>query len=69
MVWADSDGHHHHDGGGAHGGHGALTDLDGREKLLLAVLAVFVFLLGFKPGLVLDLMQVSVRQLLAHLAL
>ena len=66
MVWADSDGHHHdvHDGGG--GGH-ILADINAREWFVLSVLVVFVFWLGFKPGLVLDIMDASVRHLLNHI--
>ena len=65
MVWADSDGHHHdcHDGSDDHR---VLSDINPREWFILAVLAIFVFWLGFKPGLVLDIMDASVRHLLIH---
>ncbi len=62
MVWADSGGHHH-----GHAGHAPLSDLDGREIFILIALAFFVFLLGLKPGLVLDLSAESVRHLLTLL--
>jgi NADH-quinone oxidoreductase subunit M len=63
MVWADSDGHHHGDAG-----HHAFADINGREWFIVAVLAVFVFWLGFKPALVLDIMDQSVRHLLVQVA-
>ena len=65
MVWADSDGHHHADPQGSEGHH-ALSDINPREWFIVAVLAVFVFWLGFKPGLVLDIMDQSVRHLLVQ---
>jgi NADH-quinone oxidoreductase subunit M len=61
MAWADSDGHH-----GPHGRSG-LADINMREWFMLAVLAVFVFWLGFKPGLVLDVMDASVHHLINHM--
>jgi NADH-quinone oxidoreductase subunit M len=61
MVWADSDGHHHDDAG-----HHAPADINGREWFIVAMLAIFVFLLGFKPALVLDMMDQSVRHLLVQ---
>lgn len=61
MVWADAAAH------GRSGGCAGLFDLDGREWFLLAVLAFFVILLGFRPGLILDVSAESVRHLLAHI--
>jgi NADH-quinone oxidoreductase subunit M len=63
MVWADSDGHHHAEPEGAESHH-ALADINPREWFILSVLTVLVFWLGFKPGLVLDIMDQSVRHLL-----
>jgi NADH-quinone oxidoreductase subunit M len=65
MVWADSDGHHHADPQGSDGHH-ALSDINLREWFILSVLTVFVFWLGFKPGLVLDIVDQSVRHLLVQ---
>lgn len=65
MIWADSDGH------GATPSrreHGMLYDINAREAIMLTCLAVFVFVLGVKPSLVLDILDGSVSPLLAHLA-
>jgi NADH-quinone oxidoreductase subunit M len=61
MAWADSDGHH------GQQGRSGLADINMREWFMLAVLAVFVFWLGFKPGLVLEVMDTSVVHLLKHM--
>jgi NADH-quinone oxidoreductase subunit M len=70
MVWADSDGHGHHDDshGDGHGhgeGHGhILKDLNAREIGTLSFLTIFVFWIGFYPAPLLEVMDVSVTQLL-----
>jgi NADH-quinone oxidoreductase subunit M len=47
----------------------ALTDINGREFLLLGVLAVATLAMGLYPKPVTDVMQVSVNELLKHVAL
>lgn len=66
MVWADSDGHGHHaedDGHGAGHGH-ILKDLNAREIGTLSFLTIFVFWIGFYPAPLLEVMDVSVTQLI-----
>ncbi len=46
----------------------ALTDLNGREFLMLAVLAVAVLWMGLYPKPFTDVMNVSVAELLKHVA-
>ncbi|GAB4263591.1 MAG: NADH-quinone oxidoreductase subunit M [Pararhodobacter sp.] len=43
-----------------------ITDMDGREKLMMAPLVVMTLLLGVYPALVTDLIGPSVENLLAH---
>ena len=46
----------------------ALKDLNGREFLMLAVLAIAVLWMGLHPKPFTDVMQVSVSELLKHVA-
>jgi NADH-quinone oxidoreductase subunit M len=46
----------------------ALTDINGREFLMLAILAVAVLWMGVQPKPFTDVMQVSVTNLLQHVA-
>jgi NADH-quinone oxidoreductase subunit M len=46
----------------------ALTDIDSREFLMLALLAVAVMWMGLYPKPFTDVMHVSVTQLLQHVA-
>jgi len=68
MVWADSDGHGHHaedHGDGHNEGHGhILKDLNAREIGTLSFLTIFVFWIGFYPAPLLEVMDVSVTQLI-----
>ena len=72
MVWADSDGHahHHDDHGDGHGGEGhhKLADLNLREVGTLAFLLCFVFWIGLNPKPLLDVMDVTVAQLLQQVS-
>ncbi|MEM7539990.1 MAG: NADH-quinone oxidoreductase subunit M [Pseudomonadota bacterium] len=45
-----------------------LTDVNGREKFILAVLAVSVLALGLYPAPLLEMMQPSVSELVAHIS-
>jgi len=45
-----------------------LTDIDGREKLILAVLAVPVLLFGVWPAPLFEMMHATVDQLIQHVA-
>jgi NADH-quinone oxidoreductase subunit M len=45
-----------------------LTDINGREFLMLAVLAAAVLWMGLQPKPFTDVMQVSVHELLKHVA-
>ena len=45
-----------------------LADVDGREKLILAVLALTVLLFGIWPAPLFDMMHASVEQLVSHIA-
>ena len=45
-----------------------LTDIDGREKLILAVLAVPVLLFGIWPAPLFEMMHATVDQLIQHVA-
>ena len=47
----------------------ALTDIDGREFLILSILAIAVLWMGLYPKPFTDLMNVSVAELLRHVAL
>jgi len=47
----------------------ALQDLNGREAVVLALLAVAVLAMGIWPLPVLDLMHASVNDLLRHVAI
>lgn len=46
----------------------ALSDINQREFVMLALLAVFVLLLGLWPNLLVDVMHVSVDQLVQHIS-
>ncbi len=46
----------------------ALTDINGREFLMLALLAAAVLWMGVYPKPFTDVMQVSVTELLRHVA-
>jgi NADH-quinone oxidoreductase subunit M len=46
-----------------------LTDINSREFLMLAILAVFTLYMGLHPKPFTDVMQVSVAELLKHVAL
>ena len=46
----------------------ALRDVDGREFMMLAVLAVVVIAVGVYPGFIADTMQTSVADLLQHIS-
>jgi NADH-quinone oxidoreductase subunit M len=46
----------------------ALTDIDGRETLILGVLAATVLLFGIWPAPLIDMMSASVDQLIAHIS-
>jgi NADH-quinone oxidoreductase subunit M len=43
-----------------------LTDLNGREFLVLTILAIGVLLLGLWPAPLVDMMNVSIEQLIEH---
>jgi NADH-quinone oxidoreductase subunit M len=45
-----------------------LTDINGREKLMLSALAVMVMLFGIWPAPLFDMMHVSVEQLVNHIS-
>jgi NADH-quinone oxidoreductase subunit M len=45
-----------------------LTDLEGREFLVLGILAIAVLLVGLWPAPLVDMMSVTVRELLEHVA-
>jgi len=45
-----------------------LTDIDGREKLILAVLAIPVLLFGVWPAPLFEMMHATVEQLIEHVA-
>lgn len=64
MIWADSDGHYPP----TDRRRGALPDINLREFLMLAVLAVFVFLIGLKPSVVLDVLNTSANHLYSQVA-
>jgi NADH-quinone oxidoreductase subunit M len=61
MVWADSDGHRHP------GEKTYLFDLNFREAVTLAFLAVFVFWIGLNPKPFLAVMDASTAHLLQQL--
>jgi len=46
---------------------GALQDLDGREFLVLGLLAIAVLALGVWPAPLIDVMHMSVQNLLGHI--
>jgi len=46
----------------------ALTDIDSREFLMLALLAVFVLLLGLWPDLMTSVMHASVENLVQQIS-
>jgi len=47
----------------------ALTDINRREFWMLAILAVFVLLLGLFPSLVASVMHASVENLVQHISI
>jgi NADH-quinone oxidoreductase subunit M len=46
----------------------ALTDINSREKLILSILAIAVLTLGLWPAPLIDVMRVTIDNLLQHIA-